>query len=467
MRQPNCIKKSPNTSCGFPKLKIFSAVAAIGTFFLTSPIAIAGQISDPTVAATYPPTFTSDSQSVIYGSENDEVLAFEIDSGITSIAGGATFEDLPRSMRRITGISYSGTLNNSTIQSHPRKSSDDGRYTVFLAPGDNGNDQAFLEDSETGAIIQILNSAEYGRLDFRPGISANGDFIVLVAQGPSTNDGNALLLYNRNTQTLTIVAGGQDEFGSIFAPAISADGNFVAYVSYTRSEEDKLMIFNRNAGISTQITNEELGFFRGVQPTISDDGKYVTYLSPGTFHQLYVANTETGASALVSIPEETPLISTSEPPVISPDGKYITYMADNVSILDAIFLKKNPLFPVALEVEVDFSPGENDIVIDLCTDTPIPITVFGSDELDVNDIDTASLRFADASVKTVGQRDPRYLCNYGDKNSDGFPDLTCQFQTSDLAAIDGETTTATLQGTFLDGSAFFGEGPITVQKDRC
>ena len=120
-----------------------------------------------------------------------------------------------------------------------------------------------------------------------------------------------------------------------------------------------------------------------------------------------------------------------------------------------------------IEVLVDVKPGSDPNSINLCSNGAVPIAILGSDTFDVYDIDTEALRFAEASVKVVGMKDPHSLCSYEDVNDDLFYDLVCHFLTADIAGIDGQTSTATVNGELLNGTSIEGTDIVNIVKDTC
>ncbi|NYT47234.1 MAG: hypothetical protein H0A75_06305 [Candidatus Methanofishera endochildressiae] len=102
--------------------------------------------------------------------------------------------------------------------------------------------------------------------------------------------------------------------------------------------------------------------------------------------------------------------------------------------------------------------------IHLCSYGPMPAMVaaiLGSDEFDINDIITDSLRFSGAEVKLVGKTDPDSLCSRKDVNKDGYEDLVCNYLTMDLGSINASTTKVSIVGDLYDASKFKG-----VNRDR-
>ncbi len=120
-----------------------------------------------------------------------------------------------------------------------------------------------------------------------------------------------------------------------------------------------------------------------------------------------------------------------------------------------------------ITVNIDIKPGGVPNSINLCSNGTTPVAVLGSTEFDVYDIDTETLRFADSAVKMIGKKDPSTQCSYNDENLDGFVDLICHFYTTDIASLDGESTSAMLKGELLDGTPIQGTDTVNIVKDTC
>ena len=56
---------------------------------------------------------------------------------------------------------------------------------------------------------------------------------------------------------------------------------------------------------------------------------------------------------------------------------------------------------------------------------------------------------------------------FRDINDDGFTDLVCHYVTTDIAALDGESSSANVNGELLDGTPFEGIDSINIVKDMC
>ena len=120
-----------------------------------------------------------------------------------------------------------------------------------------------------------------------------------------------------------------------------------------------------------------------------------------------------------------------------------------------------------MQIEIDIKPGSDPNSINLCSNGAVPVAVLGSEMLDVSNVNTETLRFSEAAVKVVGRKDPHSVCSYEDANGNSFVDVVCHFVTADIAAIDGESTTATVNGELLDGTAIEGTDSVNIVKDTC
>lgn len=94
----------------------------------------------------------------------------------------------------------------------------------------------------------------------------------------------------------------------------------------------------------------------------------------------------------------------------------------------------------------------------------IPVTIFGSDKLDVAEIDVPSLEFNGLTVRVKGKG--LYHCAISDANEDGYPDLLCKFADDPEKWVPGQTT-AKLTGNLNDDdeTPIYGETEIRVVKE--
>jgi hypothetical protein len=93
----------------------------------------------------------------------------------------------------------------------------------------------------------------------------------------------------------------------------------------------------------------------------------------------------------------------------------------------------------------------------------IPVTILGSAEFDVTEVDGATLTFG------PGQASPAHMLgnpdifseHLGDVNGDGFTDLTAHFRQVE-AGLTSAGSEACVAGATVNGAAFEGCAPVRV-----
>ena len=120
-----------------------------------------------------------------------------------------------------------------------------------------------------------------------------------------------------------------------------------------------------------------------------------------------------------------------------------------------------------MSIGIDIKPWSDPNSINLCSKGAVQVALLGDTSFDVSLVDKDSLRFADSAVKMVGKKDPNTLCSIEDVNLDGFNDLVCHFVTTDIAALDGESVSAEVNGALLDGTSIKGADSVNIVKYTC
>lgn len=94
--------------------------------------------------------------------------------------------------------------------------------------------------------------------------------------------------------------------------------------------------------------------------------------------------------------------------------------------------------------------------INVCSQGTVPVTIWGSANFDVRIVDPSLLTLGGATVNTVGKT-ARYQCSISDSGSpggglpDGYPDLTCHFETAANMFPAGATTATVSMTVCQDG----------------
>ncbi len=189
----------------------------------------------------------------------------------------------------------------------------DGRYIVFsstatnlVSDDTNGMSDIFIHDRETRTTTRVSiadGGSQSNGVSQTPSLSADGRYIVFASDASNlvTGDTNLqqdIFIHDRETRTTTRVSvsssGGQGFGASSFYPAISANGKFVAFLSFSTGLVSgdtnglgDVFVHNRDTKETTRvsITNSGLqstgiaGPSSLYAPSISSDGRYVTFVS--------------------------------------------------------------------------------------------------------------------------------------------------------------------------------------------
>jgi dipeptidyl aminopeptidase/acylaminoacyl peptidase len=191
--------------------------------------------------------------------------------------------------------------------------SSDGRYVAFTSTANNiddnrgvGDQQVYVRDRKTGQtkIISLpLNGAAPDECAGDPSISGTGRYVAFrsFASNLIPGDGDQMAdIYVRDTlkNTFFLVSKsssgekGNDDSGVFGGPAISSDGRYVAFQSYstnlvkgdTNGVSD-IFLNDRSTGKTIRISvssngNQSNG--GSVFPAISGNGRYIAFLSDAT-----------------------------------------------------------------------------------------------------------------------------------------------------------------------------------------
>jgi Tol biopolymer transport system component len=264
----------------------------------------------------------------------------------------------------LNGLSSDGASAAASVSA-------DGRYVAFesnasnlTALDTNGLKDIFVRDLNTGIIslVSVSSAGVQGNgPSSAPAISADGRYVAFASRStnlitPAANGLTHIFLRDLTGGTTSLVsvssAGVQGNSISS-APAISADGSFVAFESrstnlVTPASNGLTHIFLRDLSNNTTSllsvdTTGSPGNGSSFAPSISPDGKYVAFES-------YASNLTVGdINALKDIfvrdldADKTVLISTSSKglqgnndssaPTISADGIYVAFQSSATNLV--------------------------------------------------------------------------------------------------------------------------------------
>jgi Tol biopolymer transport system component len=183
----------------------------------------------------------------------------------------------------------------------------DGRFVAFsslagnLVPGDtNGVSDVFVHDSLTGSttLMSMSSGGAQGDLDsVHPAISADGRYVAFESKATTlvpgdTNGAIDIFVHDRVTGITTrasVGSSGSEGDGDSTLPSISADGRYVAFMSYatnlvpgdTNGTAD-IFLHDCQTGTTTRVSVSSAGLqanWWSEFPQVSPDGRFVLFSS--------------------------------------------------------------------------------------------------------------------------------------------------------------------------------------------
>ncbi|MFZ0547700.1 MAG: hypothetical protein WAM60_19795 [Candidatus Promineifilaceae bacterium] len=241
----------------------------------------------------------------------------------------------------------------------------DGRFVAFesqadnLANSDTNNTRdIFVRDRqlETTELISIVDGQAANAESRHPAISADGRFVAFysTASDLAANDNNGVgdvFLFDRQggvMTTVSLTSSGQTGDGESRSPAVSEDGQYVAFESVAtdlaandHNNASDIFLYSRQDGslqrISVNAANEE-GDGPSYDPDLSADGRYVAFESQAenlwendSNHKSDIFVYFRGDNSQVQIERASvadgggQANDNSGSPSISSDGRYVTY----------------------------------------------------------------------------------------------------------------------------------------------
>ena len=267
------------------------------------------------------------------------------------------------------GDSGGGTPGSGADRRFAPAISTDGRYVAFtsgasnLVPGDtNHRLDVFVRDRRSGTTKRVSvasNGTQGNGSSLTPAISADGRYVAFLSVASNlvpgdTNGAPDVFVRDRRsgtTKRVSVASNDTQRNGSSFAPAISADGRYVAFTSGasnlvpgdTNGAPD-VFVRDLRSGTTQRVSVAANGAQangdsdKSSTPAISADGRYVAFVSlasnlvPGDTNRTYdvfVRDRRSGSTERVSVATNgTQANSDGDDgfrPAISADGRYVAF----------------------------------------------------------------------------------------------------------------------------------------------
>jgi Tol biopolymer transport system component len=346
------------------------------------------------------PSLNTDGQLIVFASEATNL----VDGDINGVQDIFLHDWLTGTTER---VSLSGRGQEANGASDWPEISADGLSVVFtstasnLVDGDsNGVEDVFVVDLRSGGIELVSHPALGGQADAvstQPAISGDGRFIAFVSAATNLAPGattglEEIYLYDGADGSLHWVSApriGAMNDGVSGEPAISADGNWVAFSSAstqlvpddTNSRRD-IFLWNRASSTLERVNLTPTGKETdrsSYAPALNADGRFIVYRSHATnlvasetrnLGDIFLRDNLNGALQRVSISatgEQSP-DGASDEPAISADGRFIVFRSNATDIVSNdtngshdIFVRdmQGPTTRVSVDSFADESNGNN------------------------------------------------------------------------------------------------------------
>ena len=310
------------------------------------------------------PAISADGRFVAFASPASNLVA-----GDTNDRVDVLVQDRDTKATTRVSVASGGTQGNH--DSGAPAISADGRLVAFasqasnLVAGDtNARADVFVHDRDTGATtrVSVASDGTQGNAGSNnavgsgtPALSADGRFVAFSSGATNlvagdTNTWADVFVHDRSTRATTrvsVASDGTQGDGNVGAPALSADGRFVAFESHatnlvageTNTRAD-VFVHDRSTGATTRVSvagNTNYTSYSAA-PAISADGRFVAFASPASNLvagdtndrvDVFVHDRDTKATTRVNVARNsTQGNADSFAPAISADGRFVAFASD-------------------------------------------------------------------------------------------------------------------------------------------
>jgi Tol biopolymer transport system component len=279
-----------------------------------------------------------------------------------------------------TRVSVASDGTQSNHDSYNPSISADGRFVAFeseatnLVSGDTNNFRdIFVHDRQTGQTTRVSVASDGTQANghsYDPSISADGRYVAFASLANNlvsgdTNDQQDIFVHDRQTGQTTrvsVASDGTQANGYSYDPSISADGRYVAFISFASNlvggdteppilpsttslpnnpasmGVSQVFVHDRQTGATTLVSvaiDGSEGSGHSEEVSISADGRYVAFRSwasnlvngdTNNLPDIFVRDLQTNQTTRVSVASDgTQANNFSFEPSISADGRYVAF----------------------------------------------------------------------------------------------------------------------------------------------
>lgn len=277
----------------------------------------------------------------------------------TNLSYDVYVRDAGTSSTSRVSVASGGAQGND--HSHDADISATGRYVAFdsvatnlVGSDSNARSDIFVRDRTSGTTERVsvrTNSVQATGHSTKASISSDGRYVAFLSDATNlvdsdTNGKADIFVHDRSTAStsrVSVASGGAQANDASDAPAISADGRYVAFASLASNlvEGDQpgtrdIFVYDRNTSTTARASIDVDGTaFGGAEPSISADGRFVAFATEGG--RILVRDLATSSTVIASVDSSGELPDgPSSSPSISADGRYVAFSstATNLFSLD-------------------------------------------------------------------------------------------------------------------------------------
>jgi len=275
----------------------------------------------------------------------------------------------------------SGETQANRRSAYPSISAD-GRYVAFLSKAsdlvaNDTNDEwdVFVRDRRQGTTERVSISSAGGQatgLSWAPSISADGRYVAFQSSASDlvandTNGQHDVFVRDRQrgtTRRVSVTSAGGEAAGSSTSPSVSADGRYIAFVSYSSdlvandtNDTNDVFVRDRRARTTERVSISSAGAQgNGASraPSISADGRYVAFGSIASdlvandtnkTDDVFVRDRRAGTTERVSISSaERQATGYSYSGSISADGRFVAFDSTADDLVAADINRQRDIF---------------------------------------------------------------------------------------------------------------------------
>ncbi len=312
---------------------------------------------------------SDDGRFVVFASGGSNLVP-----GDTNVSSDIFVRDRLLGVNERVSVDSAGLQANNNSGTYGFSMTSDGRFVAFnssasnLVIGDsNGVADVFLRDRALGITERVSVSSLAGQgngMSEFPSVSAGGRFVAYQSAASNldpydTNGCVDIFLRDRllgSTERVSVSSTGVDGNGDSQAPAISADGRYVAFYSIASNlvpgdNNAKLDVFvrDRQSHSTSMVSLSSTGVSgngHSSWPSISDSGRFVVFTSeastlvPGDvngFWDVFVRDLRLGTTECVSTSSNgAPANGSCFGSSISADGRFIAFASGATNLVPAV-----------------------------------------------------------------------------------------------------------------------------------